>query len=121
MKTITKRKDGKARSIDYINYPEDLQAMVDRYGEEGVYALADSALTIRLQAVMAGLMDNKTAAEIVQAFDAFRPGQGHGGSNRKASLVASILAADQLGIFTEELLTSMKIAQLEDILQRLTK
>jgi hypothetical protein len=29
--------------------------------------------------------------------------------------------ADQLGIFTEELLKTMKIAQLEDILQRLSK
>jgi hypothetical protein len=120
MKTITKKKDGKERTIDYTNYPGDLQAMVDRYGEEGVYALADSALTIRLQAVTAGLMD-KTDADIVQAFDAFRPGQGHGGASRKSSLVASILEADQLKIFTEELLKTMKIAQLEDILSRLTK
>jgi hypothetical protein len=120
MKTITKMKDGKERTIDYTDYPCDLQAMVERYGEEGVYALADSALTIRLQAVTAGLMD-KTDEKIVQAFDAFRPGQGHGGANKKSSLVASILDADQLGIFTEELLKTMKIAQLEDILQRLTK
>jgi hypothetical protein len=120
MKTITKKKDGKERTIDYTNYPGDLQAMVDRYGEEGVYALADSALTIRLQAITAGLMD-KTDADIVQAFDAFRPGQGHGGASRKSSLVASILEADQLKIFTEELLKTMKIAQLEDILSRLTK
>jgi hypothetical protein len=121
MKTITKRKDGKERSIDYINYPCNLQAMVDRYGDEGVYALADSALTIRLQAVMAGLMDDKTDDEIVQAFDAFRPGAGHGGSTRKQSLIASIMEADQLKIFTEELLKAMKIVQLEDILSRLTK
>jgi hypothetical protein len=121
MKTITKKKDGKERTIDYTDYPCDLQAMVDRYGEEGVYALADSALTIRLQAVTAGLMDDKTDADIVQAFDAFRPGQGHGGASRKQSLIASILDADQLGIFTEELLKTMKIAQLEDILQRLSK
>jgi hypothetical protein len=120
MKTITKKKDGKERTIDYTDYPWDLQAMVERYGEEGVYALADSALTIRLQAVTAGLMD-KTDEEIVQAFDAFRPGQGHGGSNKKQSLIASILEADQLKIFTGELLATMKIVQLEDILSRLTK
>jgi hypothetical protein len=120
MKTITKKKDGKERTIDYTDYPGDLQAMVDRYGDEGVYALADSALTIRLQAVTASLMD-KTDAEIVQAFDAFRPGQGHGGSARKQSLIASILDADQLQIFTKELLQAMKITQLEDILSRLQK
>jgi hypothetical protein len=120
MKTITKKKDGKERTIDYTDYPWDLQAMVERYGEEGVYALADSALTIRLQAVTAGLMD-KTDEKIVQAFDAFRPGQGHGGANKKSSLVASILEADQLKIFTGELLETMKIVQLEDILSRLTK
>jgi hypothetical protein len=64
---------------------------------------------------------DKDDEAILCLFRDFKPGQGHGGSNRKASLVASIMEADDLRIFTGDLLSSMKIVQLEDILSRLTK
>jgi hypothetical protein len=64
---------------------------------------------------------DKDDEAILCLFHDFKPGQGHGGSNRKTSLVASILEADDLRIFTGDLLSSMKITQLEDILSRLTK
>jgi hypothetical protein len=120
MKTITKKKDGKERSIGYAQYPETLKEKIERFGEDGINALADSALTIRLQAVTAVMMDEPDE-KIIKAYNDFKPGQGHGGSGRKQALVASIMDADQLGIFTTELLKTMKIAQLEDILQRLSK
>jgi hypothetical protein len=117
---ITKKKDDKTRTVTDNGFPADYTQLITRFAEDEVYALAKSALVIRLQAILAANMD-KTDEEIQCLFRDFKPGQGHGGSNRKASLVASILEADQLGIFTEELLTTMKIVQLEDILQRLTK
>jgi hypothetical protein len=117
---ITKKKDGKTRTVTDNGFPTDYTQLITRFNEDEVYALAKSALVIRMQAILAANMD-KTDEEIQCLFRDFKPGQGHGGSNRKASLVASIMDADQLGIFTQKLLTTMKIAQLEDILSRLTK
>jgi hypothetical protein len=117
---ITKKKDGQERTIVDNGFPVDFAALTTRFAEDEVYALAKSALVIRLQAILSANMDKKDE-EIQCLFRDFKPGQGHGGASRKQSLVASILDADQLGIFTEELLKTMKIAQLEDILQRLSK
>jgi hypothetical protein len=117
---ITKKKDGKTRTVTDNGFPADYTQLITRFNEDEVYALAKSALVIRLQAILAANMDKKDE-EIQCLFRDFKPGQGHGGASRKSSLVASILDADQLGIFTEELLKTMKIAQLEDILQRLSK
>jgi hypothetical protein len=117
---ITKKKDGQERTIVDNGFPVDFAALTTRFSEDEVYALAKSALVIRLQAIVAANMDKDDEA-ILCLFHDFKPGQGHGGSNRKTSLVASILEADELKIFTGELLETMKIVQLEDILSRLTK
>jgi hypothetical protein len=117
---ITKKKDGKTRTATDNGFPADYTQLITRFTEDEVYALAKSALVIRLQAILAANMDKKDE-EIQCLFRDFKPGQGHGGASRKQSLIASIMEADQLKIFTGELLKTMKIAQLEDILQRLTK
>jgi hypothetical protein len=117
---ITKKKDGQERTIVDNGFPVDYTQLITRFTEDEVYALAKSALVIRMQAIVAANMD-KTDEEIQCLFRDFKPGQGHGGSNRKASLVASILEADDLRIFTGDLLSSMKITQLEDIHSRLQK
>jgi hypothetical protein len=117
---ITKTKDGQTRTITDNGFPKDFTQMISRFNEDEVYALAKSALVIRFQAIVAANMDKDDEA-ILCLFHDFKPGQGHGGSNRKTSLVASILEADELKIFTGELLETMKIVQLEDILSRLTK
>jgi hypothetical protein len=117
---ITKTKDGQTRTITDNGFPKDFTQMISRFNEDEVYALAKSALVIRFQAIVAANMDKDDEA-ILCLFHDFKPGQGHGGSNRKTSLVASILEADDLRIFTGDLLSSMKITQLEDILSRLQK
>jgi hypothetical protein len=117
---ITKKKDGKTRTVTDNEFPADYTQLITRFNEDEVYALAKSALVIRMQAILSANMDKKDE-EIQCLFRDFKPGQGHGGSNRKTSLVASILEADDLRIFTGDLLSSMKITQLEDILSRLTK
>ena len=117
---ITKKKDNETRTVTDHGFPKDFEALCSRFSNEEVYALAKSALVIRLQAILASNMD-KDDEEIQCLFRDFKPGQGHGGSNRKQSLIAAILEADALKIFTGELLETMKIVQLEDILSRLTK
>jgi hypothetical protein len=117
---ITKKKDGQERTIVDNGFPADFAALTTRFSGDEVYALAKSALVIRLQAILAANMDKKDE-EIQCLFRDFKPGQGHGGASRKQSLIAPIMEADQLKIFTGELLKTMKIAQLEDILQRLSK
>jgi hypothetical protein len=120
MKTLTKVKGDKTRSVNYANYPDTWDDITNRFTADEITSMVHSTLDIRYNAIIAADMDASDDT-ICAKLDAFRPGQGHGGASRKSTLVASIMDADQLGIFTEELLKTMKIAQLEDILQRLSK
>jgi hypothetical protein len=120
MKTLTKVKGDKTRSVNYENYPETWDDITNRFSEDEITSMVHSTLDIRYNAIIAADM-NASDDAICAKLDAFRPGQGHGGSNKKQSLIASILEADDLRIFTGDLLSSMKITQLEDILSRLQK
>ena len=89
---ISKKKDNKEISVNDVTFPETLEAMQIRFTNEEVYALAKSALVIRLQSIISANMD-KSEEEILCLFRDFKPGQGRGSNGVKETLIEKLVEA----------------------------
>lgn len=90
MKVSAKKKDGVAIEVDY-DFGDNIQSMVQKFGEDIVFQHARGSLVVALQGWLRSLQSRgKSDAEIQKEVKGWKPGQRRQGKTAKEKALESL-------------------------------